>query len=100
MEKNESTQTKKEKSVLSKTINITLWTLLFIWMGVCLIDFYNVNKEKEPMFCLKKGSTKYQDGSVDWCIGAGYKVQYYNRESFNAIEFGPIWSKDRSKEAK
>lgn len=86
----------KEKTKLSKVINIILWIILFIWMGVCLTDFYNVKNEKEPMFCIKKGTTKYDDGTVDYCIGAGYKIYYYNRQTFNAIEFGPIWSKDRS----
>ena len=28
----------------------------------------------------------------------GYKVYRYNRKSFNGIEYGPFWSKDRSAE--
>ena len=50
------------------------------------------------MFCIKKGTTKYDDGEVKWCLGAGYKIYDYNRTSFKAIEFGPFWSKDRSNE--
>ena len=79
-------------------MNVVLWIVLFIWMGVCLIDFYNVHQEKEPMFCIKTGTNEYEDGNVDWCLGAGYKIYHYNRKSFKAIEFGPFWSKDRTAE--
>lgn len=86
------------KSTFQKVMNIVLWVVLIAWMTVCLVDFYNVHKENEPMFCIKKGTTKYDDGEVKWCLGAGYKIYDYNRTSFKAIEFGPFWSKDRSNE--
>lgn len=91
-------KTKKEKSLLSKIINVILWIILLLWMAACMIDFYGVYKEKDPMFCISKGQTKYEDGTVDWCIGAGYKIYHYNRKSYNAVEFGPFWIEDRSKE--
>lgn|SRR5574344_18220 len=86
------------KSTFQKVMNVVLWIILIAWMAVCLIDFYNVHKEKEPMFCIKTGTTTYSDGTVKWCLGAGYKIYNYNRASFKAIEFGPFWSKDRSAE--
>lgn len=89
---------KDGKSLFSRIMNVVLWIVLFIWMGVCLIDFYNVHQEKEPMFCIKTGTNEYEDGNVDWCLGAGYKIYHYNRKSFKAIEFGPFWSKDRTAE--
>ena len=79
-------------------MNIVLWVVLIIWMGICLIDFYNVHQKKDPMFCLKKETTKYDDGKVDSCTGLGYKIYNYQRKSFNGIEYGPFWSKDRSAE--
>lgn len=88
----------KEKSTFSRVMNVVLWVVLFAWMGVCLIDFYNVHKSKAPIFCISKKTTKYDDGTVDSCTGLGYKVYTYKRDSFKAIEFGPFWSKDRSNE--
>ena len=62
------------------------------------MDFYKTHKEEEPMFCIEKGTTKYDDGTVDWCLGAGYKIYHYKRNSFTGIEYGPFWLKDRSNE--
>ena len=87
---------KGEKSTFSKVMNIVLWVILLAWMAICLYDFYKVHNEKDPFFCIDKGVTEYEDGNVKWCLGLGYKVYDYNRDSFSAIEFGPFWSKDRS----
>ena len=89
-----------EKSPLSKAINAILWVVLLAWMALCLIDFYNTQKEKDPIFCFfGKESTTYKDGRVDSCTGLGYKIYNYKRSCFNGIEYGPFWSKDRSLEA-
>ena len=97
-EKKKLKKDEKEKSAFSRIMNVFLWIVLFLWMGVCLIDFYKTHKEEEPIFCLKKETTKYEDGTVDSCLGLGYKIYHYNRKSFNGIEYGPFWSKDRSNE--
>ena len=89
---------KNEKSMFQRVMNVILWIVLFAWMAVCLIDFYKVLQKSDPIFCIKTGVNKYEDGNVKWCLGAGYKVFQYNRKSFKAIEFGPFWSKDRSEE--
>ena len=88
------------KSVFSRIMNIVLWVILLGWMAICLTDFYNVSKEKEPMFCIKTETTTYDDGTVDMCLGLGYKVYNYKRTSYTAIEFGPFWTTDRSAETK
>lgn len=85
-----------EKSTFHKVMNIVLWILLLAWMLVVLVDFYNVSKEKEPIFCIDKNTTEYDDGDVNSCLGLGYKVYRYERSCFSAIEFGPFWGKDRS----
>ena len=89
---------KNEKSMFQRVMNVILWIILIVWMVVCLVDFYKVQQKGDPIFCIKKGVTKYSDGDVKWCLGPGYKVYQYNRKSFQAIEFGPFWSKDRSAE--
>lgn len=97
LEEKEKAEAKRErKETANKIINVILWIVMIAWMAMCLYDFYRVHTEKEPVFCLKKETTKYEDGNVDSCLGLGYKVYNYKRSSFRAIEFGPFWSKDRS----
>ena len=91
---------KENKKVVSKIISIVLWILLFLWMGACLLDLNRTHKEKDPLFCIKKETIKYEDGEVDSCLGLGYKIYHYKRASFNGIEYGPFWFKDRSNENK
>ncbi len=95
-EEKKSRRDSDKKSMFSRIMNVVLWIVLFAWMGICLLDFYHVHQEEEPQFCLKKETTQYEDGTVDSCLGLGYKVYNYKRESYRAIEFGPFWSKDRS----
>lgn len=86
----------KENKVFTKVLNIVLWIILFVWMGMCLYDFYTVKAEKKPVFCIKEETIQYEDGTVISCLGPGYKVYRYNRDSYKGIEFGPFWAKDRS----
>lgn len=85
-----------EKTMFYKVSNIILWIVFIIWAAICLTDFVRVRQLKEPAFCIKKQTTQYQDGVVDSCLGVGYKVYNYKRDSYRAVEFGPFWAKDRS----
>ena len=87
-----------EKSAFGRIMNVFIFIVFFAWLGICLMDYYRTYKEEQPMFCIKEGTTKYDDGTVDWCLGAGYKIYHYNRENFTGIEYGPFWSEDRSSE--
>lgn len=87
-----------EKSTVGKVINVVLWIVVFAWMAICLVDFYRVTQEDDPMFCIHKETKEYDDGTVDSCLGLGYKVYHYKREKLNAIEFGPFWIKDKSED--
>jgi hypothetical protein len=88
-----------EKSLFSKIVNIALWIILFAWMAIVLFDFIQVRNENEPKFCVfDKKTITYEDGNVEECLGIGYKVIKYNRETLNAIEFGPFWISDRTSE--
>ena len=94
-DKNEKT----EASTFSKVMNVVLWIVLFAWIGICLIDFYNTHQQKDPLFCVfGKESTTYEDGRVDSCTGLGYKIYNYKRTCFTGVEYGPFWSKDSSVE--
>lgn len=88
---------KKKKKLFRRIINIILWIVLFGWMVLVIIDYINVNNNKEAQFCwFNEKVTTYDDGTVTECMGIGYKIINYKRASFNAMEFGPFWIKDRS----
>ena len=87
---------KDEKSTFNKVMNIVLWVLLFVWMGICIVDFVRAKTNNDPIFCLWKDTTQYSDGKVRTCTGLGYKVINYERTSYSGVEYGPFWSKDRS----
>ena len=87
---------KDKKSTFQRVMNIILWIVLFVWMAICLVDFFRAKTENEPIFCLHKETVDYEDGKVRICTGLGYKVFNYERASFKGIEYGPFWSSDRS----
>ena len=87
---------KDKKNIFIKILDILLWIILIGWMAIVFMDYYRVTNEKEPKFCIKEETIQYEDGTVESCTGLGYKVYEYNRDSFDAIEFGPFWAKDRS----
>lgn len=91
---------KKEKSKFSKIMNVILWIILIAWMGACLFDFFNTKKGNAPTFCISKTTKTYSDGTTTTCVGPGYKVYNYKRDSIKAVEFGPLWGKERLSDLK
>lgn len=85
-----------KESVVTKILNVLLWIIIFIWIAICLIDFYKTKKREEPLFTFKHEVTKYDDGQVDSYLGFGYKIYNYKRKCFDGIEYGPFWTKDGS----
>ena len=88
----------KKNNIFIKVLDIVLWVVLIAWMIIVVIDYVRTINSKEPIFCIKEEVIEYQDGTVNSCTGAGYKVYEYNRESYQAIEFGPFWKKVRNDE--
>ncbi len=81
-----------EKSGIGKLIfNIVFWVVLIGLAVIWGIEFLNVKNDKEPMFCLDKTIHEFSDGIVTECTGLGYKIYNYDRESINAVEFGPFF---------
>ena len=87
---------KKKRHIIIRIFDIIIWIALFGWMSICVIDYFNVSNEKEPMFCIEKETLKYDDGTVDVCRGAGYVAYHYKRKSYNGYEFGPFWTENRT----
>ena len=100
MENNEEkeivVEKKHKKSIFKGIMNLFLWVILLGWLGLCLIDYYNTYRGKDPMFCIKKETKHYEDGTVDSCLGVGYKIYNYKRSSLEGLEYGPFWLKERS----
>lgn len=99
MEKTKKAEEKEStvKTVFKKVWNIVVWIILAIWVIIVIIDFFQVKSEKDPKFCwFNETTSNYSDGTVTECTGLGYKVIKYERESFDAYEFGPFWIKDQS----
>ena len=81
-------------SIFKKVIDIIFWLAFAIVALTWVVDFINVNNEKEPVFCIKNKVHEYDDGQTTECIGLGYKVYSYNRTSTGTgHEFGPFFIK-------
>lgn len=82
--------------MIKKILNIAFWVIFAIILTIWLVDFFRVRSDNDPIFCLYEKEHKYEDGEVYECIGLGYKVYEYNRESLDkGLEFGPIFIKMR-----
>ncbi len=87
---------KEERSLFQRILNIVLWIVVIAWMAVCVTDYIKVQIEKDPIFCIKKETIEYIDGNVYSCLGAGYKIYDYDRDTLKALEFGPFWLKEKN----
>lgn len=90
MEKNEKTTNKID--IVKKIFDVVFWIVIIGLIIIWITDFINVKNDKDPIFCISQKTHIFDDGSVEECIGLGYKVYTYNRSSFNnARQFGPFF---------
>lgn len=88
------------KEVAIKIWDVVFWVLFAILACVWIVDFFRVKTEKQPMFCVSKETIEFEDGDVDKCVGLGYTVYEYNRESLDSgIQFGPFFMKMKESSA-
>ncbi len=86
-------------SIFRKIFDIIFWLAFAILAFIWIIDFINVNNEKDPIFCINENTYEYDDGQIKECIGLGYKVYNYNRTSTGTgYEFGPFFIKMKGEE--
>lgn len=89
----------KKKHHLLRTLFSLILTLAFFgWIFILGYDFYNITNKNEPMFCIEKGTIENDDGTIDWCLGAGYKTYHYDYKEYEAFEFGPFWQEAKTLE--
>lgn len=77
------------KKVISTIFSVIILGIVAIW----LYEYYRMVNDQEPMFCIKEETYKYDDGTVQECVGLGYKVYKYDRTSYKAKQFGPFFIK-------
>lgn len=84
-------EVKKETNGGSNMIGLLISFVLILWAGMVAIDFFNVQKGNAGSFCFKRETVDAEDGNVDICTGAGYKIYYFRRKSYTAVEMLPMW---------
>ena len=69
-----------------------------IWAFLVYTDFGNIKRNEEPQFCFfgtKKQEIKNK-GSIEECLGLGYKVVKYQTYDARMTEFVPLWEKTKT----
>ena len=84
---------KEKKSVGRIIFDVVFWVCISILAVIWLTDFFRVQNDKQPIFCLKEKTHEFSDGEVKECVGLGYKIYNYKRESITAHQFGPLFTK-------
>ena len=95
MEKKEKIKKKKKtekKNIFKKIFDVVFWIVIIGLAIIWLTDFINVKNDKDPVFCISQKTHTFDDGTVEECVGLGYKVYNYNRSSFSkGRQFGPFF---------
>ncbi len=92
------TKPKKKHHFFRSFFSLLITLAFFGWICILGYDFYNITNKNEPKFCIEKGTIKNDDGSVQWCLGAGYKTYHYDYGDYEAYEFGPFWQEVKTLE--
>lgn len=83
---------KKHKSLGQKIWDVVFWTLICVLAFIWIFDFIKVQNNENPQFCIKNIQHTYSDGTVNECVGLGYKVYQYNRSNLNIkVQFSPFF---------
>lgn len=95
MEKTEKVTEKKnteKKSIAKKIFDVVFWVVIIGLAIIWITDFVNVQNDKDPIFCISQKTHTFDDGTVEECVGLGYKVYDYNRTSLSSgRQFGPFF---------
>lgn len=89
---------KKKHHFLKSLFSLIIALAFFGWICILGYDFYNITNKNDPKFCIQKGTIENDDGTVEWCLGAGYRTYYYDYDEYEAYEFGPFWQKVKTLE--
>ncbi len=86
-----------KKNKVGDIIKIAILAFIIIWIIIFFIDYFRARQAKTPLFCISEETKEYDDGTVYSCVGLGYKMYKYDRDSVEAsVEFGPFFIKERT----
>ena len=95
MEKKEKITENKnteKNNIFKKIFDVVFWIVIIGLAIIWLTDFINVKNDKDPVFCISQKTHTFDDGTVEECVGLGYKVYTYDRSSFSkGRQFGPFF---------
>lgn len=84
-----------KKAKVFNILKIVVIVILAAWVLTIIIDYVRTVNGNNPMFCIHEETKTYPDGTTYICTGLGYKMYRYERD-FNAVEFGPFFTKERT----
>ena len=85
-------KTVEKKRIVKKIFDVVFWVIIVGLAIIWLTDFINVKANKDPIFCISQKTHTFDDGTVEECVGLGYKVYTYDRSSFSkGRQFGPFF---------
>lgn len=84
------------KKIFIFLLKIAILIILGVWVIMVFIDYFKTRNNEKPVFCIKEYTHQYDDGTTYECVGLGYKMFKYERDSIRATEFGPIFIEERT----
>ncbi len=88
----EFVENKKHKKIVKIIAEVLFWLILVIILFPWIHDYIKVVNEEEPKFCIQEKTYEFEDGTVEECLGIGYKVYTYDRTSIDLkTQFGPFF---------
>ena len=81
-----------------KVFKRVFWIIVILIIAINTFEFYRIRNGKKPLLCIKKEEHLYTDGTVNECIGLGYKVFEYKRTYLHGTEFVSIFASERTSE--
>ena len=88
----ETQKNEKVKKIARTMFDRVCWTFI-IWLAIIwLVDFFKLQNDKDPGFCLSEKNHEFEDGTVYECKGLGYNIYKYDRDSIDVTrQFSPFF---------
>lgn len=77
-------------------LKVLVIILFLVWVAIIFTDYFKTRNDEKPIFCIKETTYEYDDGYTYECVGLGYKMYKYERDTIKATEFGPIFIEQRT----
>ena len=88
----ETQKNEKVKKIAKRIFDIVFWTFIICLAIIWLVDFFKLQNDKDPAFCLSEKTHEFKDGTVYECKGLGYNIYKYDRESIDVTrQFSPFF---------